>query len=106
MAVHRHDLGEGTMERLGAFAATTNGFELAEKDLELRREGDVLGAEQSGRGTHLRFLSVKRDAALIARARTEAIGLIEADPTLDSHPLLAAEITRMPGVDLAWISRS
>ena len=42
---------EGTLaaERLAALAATTDGFELAEKDLELRREGDVLGAAQSGR---------------------------------------------------------
>lgn len=106
MAVHRHDLGPGTMERLEAFAATTNGFELAEKDLELRREGDVLGADQSGGGSHLRFLSVRRDAGLIRRARTEAIRLIEADPGLVDHPLLAAELRRSGRSDLAWISRS
>lgn len=106
MAVHRHDLADGTMERLEAFASTTNGFELAEKDLELRREGDVLGAEQSGKSTHLRFLSVRRDARIIAQARAEASALIEADPTLTSHRELAHELSRMPGVDLAWISRS
>ncbi len=106
MAVHRHDLGEGTMERLGAFAATTNGFELAEKDLELRKEGDVLGSDQSGRGSHLRFLSVRRDARIIAAAREEAIRLVEADPTLATQPALAAELARTAGADLAWISRS
>lgn len=106
MAVHRHDLGDGTMERLAAFAATTNGFELAEKDLELRREGDVLGADQSGRGSHLRFLSVRRDARVIASAREEALRLVEADPSLSRHRALAAELTRTGGADLAWISRS
>lgn len=106
MAVHRHELAEGTMERLKAFAETNNGFELAEKDLELRREGDVLGAEQSGSGTHLRFLSVRRDARIISAARKEALALVEADPSLAQHPLLAAELSKRGGDDLEWISRS
>lgn len=106
MAVHRHELAEGTMERLKAFAGTNNGFELAEKDLELRREGDVLGAEQSGSGTHLRFLSVRRDARIIAAARKEALALVESDPSLAQHPLLAAELSKRGGDDLEWISRS
>ena len=106
MAVHRHELAEGTMERLKAFAETNNGFELAEKDLELRREGDVLGAEQSGSGTHLRFLSVRRDARIISAARKEALALVQADPSLAQHPLLAAELSKRGGDDLEWISRS
>lgn len=106
MAVHRHDLAEGTMERLEAFAATTDGFELAEKDLQLRREGDVLGADQSGRGSHLRFLSVRRDARIIADARREALALVETDPSLSGHPLLAAELAGRGGEGLEWISRS
>ncbi len=67
---------EGTpaRERLDAVASTTDGFRLAELDLEQRREGDVLGATQSGHRSHLRLLSLLRDAELIRDARTEAIG--------------------------------
>ena len=88
---------EGTVaaERLNAFAATTDGFELAEKDLELRNEGDVLGASQSGRRSHLRFLSVTRDAELIATAREAAREAVAADPELAAQPALAREIARL-----------
>ncbi len=106
MAVHRHDLASGTMERLEAFAATTNGFELAEKDLELRREGDVLGADQSGKSSHLRFLSVRRDSDVIRRARGAAIDLVGKDPGLIRHPVLADELRRRGHSDLVWLSRS
>jgi ATP-dependent DNA helicase RecG len=75
-------------ERLDAVAATLDGFRLAEIDLEQRREGDVLGQSQSGRRSHLRLLSLLRDAEMIGEARTAAIELIEDDPELDRHPLL------------------
>jgi len=86
-------VGEGTVahERLTALAATTDGFELAEKDLELRREGDVLGSGQSGRSS-LRLLRVVRDAAIIEGARTDARAIVESDPTLERHPALASAI--------------
>ena len=77
-------------ERLDAVAATTDGFELAKLDLELRREGDILGAAQSGRHSGLRLLSLLRDEQLIADARAEAARLVEADPLLTAHPGLAA----------------
>ncbi|WP_062378664.1 ATP-dependent DNA helicase RecG [Demequina pelophila] len=88
---------EGTTahERLSALAATTDGFVLAEKDLELRREGDVLGAAQSGGRNSLRLLRAVRDAALIDEARREATALVDTDPALDSHPELAAAIASM-----------
>jgi ATP-dependent DNA helicase RecG len=88
---------EGTpaRERLAAVAATVDGFRLAELDLEQRREGDVLGATQSGRRSHLRLLSLLRDADLIAEARAEAIQLVEADPELTRHPALAASVGRL-----------
>ncbi|MEJ3744196.1 ATP-dependent DNA helicase RecG [Actinomycetes bacterium KLBMP 9797] len=79
-------------ERLDAVASTTDGFRLAELDLEQRREGDVLGATQSGRRSHLRLLSLLRDAKLIGEARLEAISLLEDDPELTRHPALAASI--------------
>jgi ATP-dependent DNA helicase RecG len=75
-------------ERLAAVAATQDGFELAELDLEQRREGDVLGAAQSGRRSHLRLLSLLRDRDLIGEARAEAQALLDADPELEGHPAL------------------
>ena len=57
-------------QRLDAVAATRDGFALAEVDLEQRREGDVLGASQSGSRSSLKLLRVLRDADLIAQART------------------------------------
>ncbi|GIH13579.1 ATP-dependent DNA helicase RecG [Rugosimonospora africana] len=75
-------------ERLTAVASTLDGFQLAELDLEQRREGDVLGAAQSGRRSHLRLLSLLRDRDLISEARAEAIALLEADPELERQPEL------------------
>ncbi len=74
--------GSPARERLDAVAATTDGFALAERDLELRREGDVLGTHQSGHHRSLRLLSVARDAALITTSREAATALVEADPDL------------------------
>ncbi|HEY2949019.1 MAG TPA: ATP-dependent DNA helicase RecG [Micromonosporaceae bacterium] len=82
-------------ERLTAVASTLDGFRLAELDLEQRREGDVLGATQSGRRSHLRLLSLLKDADLIRDARAEAIALVEEDPELTGHPALAAMAAAM-----------
>jgi ATP-dependent DNA helicase RecG len=82
-------------ERLDAVASTTDGFQLAELDLEQRREGDVLGATQSGRRSHLRLLSLLRDADLIRDARVEAIALVEDDPELAGHPALAGSVAAL-----------
>lgn len=65
-------------ERLAAVASTTDGFELARLDVELRREGDVLGARQSGMRSSLKLLSVVRDEDIIAAARDAAVAVIEA----------------------------
>ena len=93
--------GSAARERLDAVASTTDGFQLAELDLEQRREGDVLGATQSGRRSHLRLLSLLRDADLIRDARAEAITLIEEDPELDRHPALAASVAALVDEDRA-----
>ncbi len=81
--------GSAARERLDAVAATTDGFELARRDLELRREGDVLGAVQSGRRSGLKLLSLLRDEDLIGQAREAAQQLVAADPDLTRHPGLA-----------------
>jgi ATP-dependent DNA helicase RecG len=84
-----------TGQRLAAVAATTDGFELARLDLETRREGDVLGAAQSGRRSGVRLLSLLHDEALIAEARAEATALVESDRGLADHPELAAEVAAL-----------
>jgi ATP-dependent DNA helicase RecG len=81
--------GSPARERLDAVASTTDGFELARLDLELRREGDVLGAVQSGRRSGLKLLSLLRDEDLIVAARQAAAQLVHADPELTEHPELA-----------------
>jgi ATP-dependent DNA helicase RecG len=75
--------------RLEAVAQTHDGFALSRLDLEHRREGDVLGASQSGRRSSLRLLSVLRDEEVIVAAREVATALVEADPELAGHPALA-----------------
>ncbi|MEU8608421.1 ATP-dependent DNA helicase RecG [Actinoplanes sp. NPDC048791] len=91
------EAAEGTpaRERLDAVASTTDGFRLAELDLEQRREGDVLGASQSGKHSHLRLLSLLRDSKLITDARAEAQELVAEDPTLAKHPALLASVAAL-----------
>ena len=81
-------------DRVEAVAATLDGFELAQVDLELRREGDVLGSAQSGGRSSLRLLRVVTDGDLIAEARELAAGVLESDPTLHEHPALREALDR------------
>ena len=82
-------------ERLDAVSKTQDGFELSRIDLEQRREGDVLGATQSGSRSHLRLLRVLRDEALIESARESATELLAQDPQLSSYPLLKEELKKL-----------
>jgi ATP-dependent DNA helicase RecG len=79
-------------ERLEAVSKTQDGFELSRIDLEQRREGDVLGATQSGARSHLRLLRVLRDEGLIEEARNVAAELLESDSSLNGYPLLKDEL--------------
>jgi ATP-dependent DNA helicase RecG len=87
--------GSTARARLDAVASTTDGFKLAELDLELRREGDVLGARQSGARSTLRLLSVVRDADVIEEAREAATTLVERDPELAGEPVLRAAVAEL-----------
>ena len=78
-------------ERLAALERTTDGFELAEVDLDLRGEGTILGARQKGRND-LKLASLRRDRALVERAREVAFDLVGDGTGLADHPLLAAEV--------------
>jgi ATP-dependent DNA helicase RecG len=82
-------------DRLQAVADTTDGFALSQVDLEARREGDVLGAAQSGGRSSLRLLRVVRDEAVIADAREDATEVVGEDPDLAAHPALAAALAAM-----------
>jgi ATP-dependent DNA helicase RecG len=84
--------GSPSRARLDAVASTSDGFKLAELDLELRREGDVLGRQQSGRRSSLRLLSVVRDVGIIEEARSSATEVVERDPVLAGHPPLRAAV--------------
>ncbi|MFD7311383.1 ATP-dependent DNA helicase RecG [Promicromonospora sp. NPDC059942] len=84
--------GTPAFARLEAMTQTTDGFKLANLDLELRSEGDVLGAAQSGRASSLRLLRVVKDAGLIEEARTAAADVVAASPDLTEFPELARAI--------------
>ena len=79
--------------RLDAVAGTVDGFELSRIDLEQRREGDVLGASQSGSRSHLRLLRVLRDESMIEQARLDATTIL--DSGLSQFPLLAEALAQI-----------
>ena len=107
VAVTGAQVGSTAFHRLKAFASTTDGFALAEADLELRSEGDVLGASQSGRTSGLDLLRVTRDARLIATARRQAERIVAADPQLSDHRALAAAIVeRLDEESQAFLERA
>jgi ATP-dependent DNA helicase RecG len=77
--------------RVQALVDTTDGFELAEVDLDLRGEGTLMSTAQKGR-SDLKLASLRRDRNLIEIARDVAFSIVDSDPGLDDHPLLADEL--------------
>ncbi len=88
-------VGEGSTEdgvaRMEALVSTTDGFELAEIDLDLRGEGTILGERQKGRND-LKLASLRRDRELVRLARQAAIEVVDDDPKLARNKVLAAEL--------------
>ncbi len=82
---------EGNSPRIDALVATTDGFELAEVDLDLRGEGTLMNTAQKGR-SDLRLASLRRDRELVALAREVAFEIVDPDPMLDGNPLLLDEL--------------
>lgn len=77
--------------RLKAMVASTDGFELAEIDLDLRGEGTVMGERQKGRND-LKIASLRRDRDWVEKARSAALDLVGDGSGLNSHPNLSAEV--------------
>jgi ATP-dependent DNA helicase RecG len=93
--------GSPARERLDTVAASDDGFVLAEADLEARREGDVLGAAQSGRRRSLKLLSLSHDRDVIGAARDVAVALVDADPDLGQNPSLRRRVEALEAQERA-----
>ncbi|PKQ19242.1 MAG: ATP-dependent DNA helicase RecG [Actinobacteria bacterium HGW-Actinobacteria-6] len=91
-------------ERMKAITTTTDGFLLAEEDLRLRGEGELLGQKQSGL-PRLRLASLVGDADLLDMAREDAREIVELDPHLQSpeNALIALEAEYVLGADATWV---
>ena len=92
--------GSKESKRLQALAEHSDGFRLAEIDLELRGEGELVGVKQSGAGA-FRFAQLPDDAELLDRARYHAREIVEADADLaePEHALLAVAFERAFGTE-------
>lgn len=87
-----------TKPRIDALVKSTDGFFLAEVDLQLRGEGTIMDKTQSGKGD-LKLASLKHDRELIEAARAVAVDLVGDDPTLSKHPIFRDEIELVLGGD-------
>jgi ATP-dependent DNA helicase RecG len=95
-------LGQEARERIKVMTSTQNGFEIAEKDLELRGPGDIEGTRQSG-VLNFRLASIVQDKQWLDLAKREALRIAEADPELllDDHRPLRAFLLSQKG-KTAW----
>ncbi|MRR12297.1 DNA helicase RecG, partial [bacterium] len=91
--------------RMEALASTEDGFLLAEKDLRLRGEGQLMGQRQHGL-PELRVASLLDDLDLLQEARSDAIRMVEEDPHLEApeYGPLRAEVQRRFGAAWKWVS--
>jgi ATP-dependent DNA helicase RecG len=97
--------GSTARQRLDAVASTSDGFELAQKDLEFRGTGTIMGERQAG-FSDLRLTHLLRDIELLKQARDEAFALVDADPDLRAHPLIRQEMEGRFADRLDWLFHS
>ena len=83
---------EASEARIQAMLETTDGFKIADADLQIRGPGDFLGTRQSGHLPDLRIADLVRDAQLVAVARKSAIDTVRQDPSLRGQPGLARAV--------------
>ena len=81
-------LSAASRKRLGAMVQTTDGFRLAEMDLQLRGPGDLSGTLQSGLAFDLKIASLGRDGQILSLARSAAERILEQDPHLERNTML------------------
>jgi ATP-dependent DNA helicase RecG len=92
--------------RLNAMCATTDGFALANIDLELRGPGALAGTAQAGHRAGLLVADLLADADFMYAARADAADLLTTDPNLARRPTLRAEVERALGADAHFLQRS
>ncbi|HVE76514.1 MAG TPA: ATP-dependent DNA helicase RecG [Actinomycetota bacterium] len=92
-------------QRLAAVEGTDDGFELANKDLELRGTGTIMGARQAG-FSDLKLTHLLRDMELLLAARKEAFDVIDEDPSLERHPKIRSEMEGRFADRLEWLFHS
>ncbi len=92
-------------EKLLGVAATTDGFAISEQDLELRKEGNVLGRDQSGTGSQLRFLTLA-DLDVVEATRAAAIAVVEQDPDLRDHVALREAVESVHRATQSYIEKA
>ena len=91
--------------RLQAMADSTDGFLLAERDLEIRGAGEVFGERQAG-FTDLKLGRIPRDEPVVLEARRVAEEILDADPGLATHRQLAEEVEDLLGDDVEFLFKS
>jgi ATP-dependent DNA helicase RecG len=92
--------------RIQALVDSTDGFVLAEVDLDLRGEGTIMNTAQKGR-SDLRLASLRRDREMIEQARQVAFEIVDADPTFERNTLLADELALLfSAEDAAFLFKS
>ena len=91
--------------RLEAMRDSTDGFELAERDLEIRGAGEVFGGRQSG-FSDLKLGRLPRDEPVVIAARAAAETLLDADPGLERHEQLREEVEDLLGDDVEFLFKS
>ncbi len=84
--------------RIQALVQSTDGFYLAEVDLDLRGEGTIMNTAQKGR-SDLRLASLRRDRELVEQAREAAFELVDPDPDLANNPILVDELRLLFSTD-------
>jgi len=92
-------------ERVRAMAASADGFDLAEKDLEIRGAGEVFGERQSG-FSDLKLGRIPRDEAIVMETRRAAEEILDADPDLIEHAQLRDEVADLLGNDVEFLFKS
>lgn len=98
----KQNIGRDTRHRLEVMTSTTDGFVVAEEDMKLRGPGDLEGTMQSGLFVDLKMASLVSDTPILEQARVAAESLLDADPTLATHPGVKQTLSRLFDRTMDW----